>query len=243
MWYAKDHNYKIQHYEPLPLPLWEAPRPTSKSFARTGKKSATSRTPTQYQSRKRQRFNAPRHSSSQPPHKRQRYNQQQYNSRNRYQQRYAPKHQYSQPPTIVCYRCGKANHSSKQCHSRHDINSVPLQPNDRRNPSQWPFRSSQQSRTQSNPKSRQFTTKHQQSQQSWRQYQSQPIKSQHQTPKLDNQRGTQPDSNSNSTQLLSMVTNLRDIASEDTHIDPQILVAIDELRNTITSPTDPQPRQ
>ena len=239
MWYAKDHNYKIQHYDPLPLPLWETPRPKSKI---TTTKPVASKAPTSFPSRKRQRFNPSRYSSSQPPHKRQRYNQQQYNPRNRSHQRHAPKPQYPRSNPIICYRCGKANHSSKQCHSRHEINSDPLQPNDRRIPTQWPFRS--QSRIQSHTRSHQFTTKHRQPQQSWRQYQSKSVGPQHQQPKSQNQRQTQPqNANSNSTQLLSMITNLRDKASEDTHIDPQILVAIDELRDTITSPNDPQPRQ
>ena len=53
MWYARDPKCKIQHYEPLPLPLWETPRtkPKAKSV-----KSVTAQTSPQHQSRKRKRF-------------------------------------------------------------------------------------------------------------------------------------------------------------------------------------------
>ena len=247
MWYARDPQYKIQHYEPLPLPLWETPRP---------KQNASSKAQFPNRPRKRTRFNS-RNRSHQPPYKRQRYNapqqinpqpsnpsrhnipQKSFNTRRfTLQQRHNPQ-QYHQRHfasksrnnfnSIKCYRCGKRQHTAKECASRHDANRVPLHPNDRRNPSQWPFRPQLQPRANTNPHPQRTPTR------TWKQYSSG-------TDPSSNTHNSQSTSTSNSSKLLSMIADLRDTACEDTHIDPSILLAIDEIRNKIKPPNDSQPR-
>ena len=245
VYYAKDSNYKIQHYEPLPLPLWETPRNKPKT-----KITKPMQTSPQHQSRKRNRFTPSHNFQSQPPNKRRRYDsQQQYAQKSQYhsKQRYTPKHRNNPQRShqfrshkTQCYRCGKLYHKTTDCRSHHDIDSNPLQPQDRRHPSQWPYKPQQQPNTHYSTKNHHYTNKHKQ--QSWRQYQSPSAKSFNQSSKSNNGQN-ESQTNPNTSQLLSLVTDLHDKASEDSHINPEILIAIDEIRNSITKPDPPQPRQ
>ena len=248
MYYARDPLYKIHHYEPLPLPLWEIPHP---------KQNSPSKTQLPHLPRKRHRFNS-RNPSFQPPYKRQRYNKppqqnaqqhapynrrtfqprrniprfntRQYNPQQNTSRRFTPNSRniHRNAYKFKCYRCGRDYHLAKQCRAFSDTNGTPLHPNDRRIPASWPFKP--------HAKTNQYTQSNRS--QSWKQYN--PSSNPSNIPQKSNT--PQSDSTSTSAKLSSMIADLRHTACEDTHIDPSILLAIDEVRNKIKPPNDSQAR-
>ena len=216
--YAQDPRYHYQHYEPIPLPMWETVKETQKKLTNPSKSSDPSKhTPRWKQNRKRALSKTP--SSQQPPNKRAKYN---------------PKHknQNQSNKIPICFRCGKRGHIAHECRSRHDINSQPLGLYDRRKLSEMPFRGDY--KPPKNPKVNPSNNNSNNSNNKpWTRY---PGYNNNDTSKSTAQQ--QP-------HLNALITKLHNQAHSDPHIDPEILLTIKSIQSYSTNVdnNNPFPRQ
>ena len=239
-WYSKDKDYKIIHYDPIPLPLWEATTTKIKKEPNIPKSFTPKQyTPKQTPSKRNKRpyYNPQYTPQSQPQRKRPRYN---------------PQHKPSS--NVQCFRCGKIGHTAPKCRSKTDINKISMRQWERRNSSQWYFRPSYPNKpkqpTSSSPstsnKPNYYTPKFKsQLPTQWEQYPSTPLQIPSQTPSTHSHT-PQPTSSSSATNpsnLFSLISELHNTASADAHINPDVMKIINQLQDTTNNSENPPPRQ
>jgi len=231
--YAGDEEFQIQHYDPISLPMWETPAVKTTPAPSRSPKPDTPKPNTPTRKRKRERGTTPRSPYS-PPSKRQRPTPGPTSNSH-------PNSSKSNETTI-CFRCGKRGHHAKTCYSKMDVNMNPLKKNDRRKLSEMPYRgdykSPKQPTTPSTPAPSNPRSFHTHSRQKWGRYpththqNNNPI--QPQSPYAPNPSHIQPTPPSNP-QLTTLISQVEQIASSDTHIDPKILQSIQSLQSLINT--------
>ena len=227
--YAGDKDFILQHYNPISLPMWETPAVKSTPTPVRPTKPDTPKTTPNTRKRKRKRDDTPRSPYS-PSTKRRKYTPTDTTDSN-------PNATSKSYEDTTCFRCGKLGHHAKTCYSKRDINNTFLKKTDRRKLSQMPYRGdyktpkqpiNPQPTTPTNPHS--FRTR---SHQKWGRYpnNNNPTQSQQQP----NSSHVQPTSNPSNPQLTTLISQVQQIATADTHIDPQILQSIQSLHSLINN--------
>ena len=231
-YYAGDEQYHFHHYDPIPLPMWETP--VTKTIPTTPSHSVTPKRLTS--TRKRKRGQGQQHSHI-PPYKRQRPNTNPNPSINKTNPKSRPLSNHNKD--TICFRCGKRGHLAMECHSKMDINNNRLHQNDRRKLSQMPYRGDYKppkrsyNPQSSHPNSHQMHTPTNPNKQ-WNKYPTQSNNKHIQPHNTSNPSST----NSITPQLNTLIANLHEQASANTHIDPQILQSIQTIHSMV-NPNNP----
>lgn len=215
--YAEDHQCKIRHYDPYPLPLWEKQtnqKPSNPS-------SLKPKTPNY--SRKRKRFpRQPTQNDSQPPTKRPKFDP---------KSKSKPK-QKGDTTKMQCWRCGRRGHSFKSCVSGKDINGKYLGKEERREISEMEFRSSYPNKPPRPLNQAQVKQKPQR----WNKY------GKSKGSKLHNGSNTrhQPDPPQQQPQVNTIVAELHDLLTKDTYTSPAVLNRISTLQQQMNPGNNPR---
>ena len=228
--YAGDKDFILQHYDPISLPMWETPAvKRTPTPTRPTKPDTPKGTPN---TRKRKRKHDTPRSPYSPSTKRRRYTSTTTTDSD-------PNPTPKSHTDTTCFRCGKIGHHAKTCYSKRDINNTFLKQTDRRKLSQMPYRgdykspkqpNNSQPNTPTNPHS--FKTR---SHQKWGRYPNNNNPTQLQQQYQPNSSHVKPISNPSNPQLTTLISQVQQMATADTHIDPQILQSIQSLHSLINN--------
>ena len=239
--YAGDNRFKMVYHEPQILELWETPnrskpKPKPKRHIPPKRKYPFSPHPSRPKPKHQRPNNPPHH---RPP------------SRIRH-----PNHPKPNKSIPTCFRCGKYGHLAIDCRSRADINGQTLRGYDRRQLNQMPFRgdynapksppvrqpNAPQPRPPYRPPPRNpnnFHTKNrrgnptpQRQRNQWSKYPSNP------TPHSNPNNATPQRPNPNQPQIHALLAQIESAASQDSHINQDLLTNIQSLASMI-NPDNP----
>ena len=236
-WYARDKHHEIRYYDPQPLPLWETVVKKPTANAPVPKPKPKPYQP-KYDRNGRKRDNP--FGAGGPSRKRPKSGPQSPSNPKPYIQR--PSKPDSRP-IYQCFRCGFRGHKAEACLSWRDINNQRIARHERRELKDMPFKSykPRAPRNPTNPKPSpvQPTYPHIRPP-TWNQYPSNP-----RIPKTPSKPNSSPKSGPPSNpQIHALIAELGQHASNDLHVNPDLLQTIQSLQAHFNTDTqNPNARQ